>query len=66
MTCPHGNTIRKACTRCVSADDDAENERLRGLLKEVLDHGRRATVVLGPEARDLLTRIDAVLEVERE
>ena len=31
-TCPHGNTTRKACTRCVSADDDGEIARLTALV----------------------------------
>jgi len=40
--CPHGNTTRKACAACVSADDTVEIIRLRALLREARDGLREA------------------------
>lgn len=38
---------------------NAEIASLRGLLADVQDHGRRTVAPLGPEAADLIARIDA-------
>ena len=37
MDCPHGNNIPEACNICISAADEAEIDRLRGLLKDARD-----------------------------